>query len=216
MKIIKKCPLFEGIDEKDLISLSECLKASEKSFRKNQFVFHAGDNAVSVGVVLEGSVHILQEDYWGNRTIIAGIDAGELFAEAFSCAGLNRLPVSVQAAQDTKILLIDYRRIIYTCSDSCSFHNTLVRNMVSILASKNVFLTQKIEHITQHTTRDKLLSYFSAQAQRVSASAFEIPFSRQQLAEYLSVDRSAMSSELSKMRDDGIIEYNKNHFELIK
>jgi CRP-like cAMP-binding protein len=169
-----------------------------------------------VGVVLRGDVHIMQEDYWGNRTILARVDPGGLFAEAFSCSQTDELPVSVIAVEKSDVLLVDYKRIITTCSSGCAFHSKLIRNMMQILARNNILLTQKMEHITQRTTREKLFSYLSAQAKRAGSPRFVIPFDRQELADYLSVDRSALSSELGKMRAAGILSFEKNRFEFLQ
>ncbi|GHV49629.1 Crp/Fnr family transcriptional regulator [Synergistales bacterium] len=175
----------------------------------------AGEDVTAIGIVLSGGVHVLQEDFWGSRAILSHVAPGELFAEAFSCAGVGSLPVSVITTEPSEILFLDYKRVATTCSSSCAFHTGLIKNMMQILAGGNVMLTQKIEHLTRHTTREKLLSYLSEQARQAGQSAFEVPFNRQELADYLSVDRSAMSSELCKMRDDGILRFCKNHFELL-
>lgn len=195
-------------------ALLDCLSAVERHYEKNSFIFMENDAVTSIGVVLSGKVHIVQEDFWGNRTILAETGPGGLFGEAFSCAETEKLPVSVLAASDADILLIDYRRIITTCSSACIFHTGLIKNMLWILAGKNIMLTQKIEILTKRTTRQKLLSYLSAQAIQAGSHSFEIPFNRQELAEYLSVDRSAMSNELGKMRDEGILSFARNRFEL--
>jgi CRP-like cAMP-binding protein len=192
----------------------DCLGAQQRSFAKGAFIYRMGESITYVGIVLNGSVHVLQEDYWGNRTIVAHIEPGGVFGEALACAQIAKLPVSVMAPCDAVTLQIDYRRIITTCSSACSFHARLVRNMIGILAHNNVRLTQKMGHITQRTTREKLLSYLSAQAQQAQRSIFDIPFNRQELAEYLSVDRSALSNELSKMQRDHLLTYTRNHFEL--
>jgi CRP-like cAMP-binding protein len=215
-EVLRACPLFAGIDESELQALLDCLSASKRHFAKGSFVFMTGENVTAVGVVLSGSVHVLQEDFWGNRTILAHVGPGGLFAEAFSCAEVDKLPVSVIAAEPSDILFIDYKRIATTCSSACTFHTGLIKNMMHILAQKNVQLTQKIEHVTGRTTRAKLLAYLSAQARKAADNIFEIPFSRQELADYLSVDRSAMSNELCKMRDEGILRFHKNRFELLE
>jgi CRP-like cAMP-binding protein len=212
--ILSKCPLFSGIDTVDLRSLLMCLSATTKHYSKDDYIFRVGDFVTAVGIILFGSAHIIQEDFWGNRTILSHVSPSELFAESFSCAEIDKLPVSVVATVDTEIILIDYKRIMKTCSSACTFHAGLIQNMMQILARKNVLLTQKMEHMTQHTTREKLLSYLSAQAMKAGSNAFIIPFNRQELADYLSVDRSAMSNELSKMRDEGILKCRKNCFTL--
>ena len=212
--IIMNCALFEGVKEAEGRTLLECLKAIRRGYQKNEFVFTAGDEAKAVGVVLSGSVNVWQEDYWGNRTILAHIAPGGLFGEAFSCAGVDRLPVSVVAAENAEVLLIDYRRIITTCPAACAFHMALSTNMLKLLAAKNIMLTQKMEILTRRTTRDRLLAYLSAQAVRAGQNRFRIPFDRQQLADYLSVERSAMSAELSRMQADGILRTHRSEFEL--
>ena len=214
LEMLKQCPLFDQIEKSDLKVLLGCLAAVRRSYEKNEFVFLAGDAVRSVGIVLAGGVHVLQEDYWGNSTILAHIPPGGLFGEAFSCAEINRLPVSVMAATKTEVLLLDYRRIITTCSSSCAFHLALIENMMKLLAQKNIMLTQKMEIITHRTTRARLLAFLSIQAMKAGKSRFTIPFNRRQLADYLSVERSAMSAELSHMQADGLIRTNKSEFEL--
>ncbi len=214
--ILAQCPLFDGMQTADLQALLDCLGARKKKFAKNTFIFMSEDRVQSVGVVLSGAVHIIKEDFWGNRAILAHIGPGELFAESFSCVEIERLPVSVIAAEAAEVLLIDYRRIITTCSSACVFHAELIRNMLRILAQRNVQLTRKIEHLTRRTTREKLLSYLSEQALLAGGGVFAIPFNRQELADYLSVDRSALSAELGRMRDKGILRFTRNHFELLK
>ena len=169
-----------------------------------------------MGVVLTGSLHIVQEDFWGRRTILTHIGPGELFGEAFAFAELERLPVSAMAAEDAEVLLLDQRKIMSPCPEACGFHSDLVGNMLRILARKNVGLVQKIAHLTRRSTREKLLSYLSIRAREAGSGSFSIPFNRQELADYLAVDRSALSNELSKMRDEGILEFDRNEFELFK
>ncbi len=213
---LQHSPLFAGIDAKDLPALLSCLNARERAMQKEEIVLDAGDEPRYVGVVLAGSVRVVQEDYWGNRTILMIVPAGGLFAEAFSCAGVEAMPVCVVAHEEGTVLLIDCRRILTSCSSACSFHAVLIQNMVKILAGKNVMLTRKMEHITKKTTREKLLSYLSECAAAAGGDAFEIPFNRQELADYLSVERSALSSILSKLKDDGMLTYNKNQFVLLQ
>lgn len=160
-------------------------------------------------------MHVIREDFWGKRKIVSRIDPGGLFGEAFACAGTESLPVSVMAAEDSEVLFINCRRITTPCEQVCSFHIDLSRNLALLLAEKNIALIQKMEYITQPTTREKLLAYLSEQARLAGEKTFEIPFNREELADYLSVERSAMSAELSKMRKDGLIIFRKNRFELV-
>lgn len=192
----------------------QCLSAIQRMYAKNSLVFAAGTPAESVGVVLSGRVDIVQEDFWGSASILARLEPGDLFGEAFSSAQVVSLPVSVIAVEDSEILLLDYQRILTTCTGACKFHDQLIANMLKVLAQKNIALTQKMEHLTRRTTREKLLSYLSTQALRAGSNAFTIPFNRQELSAYLAVDRSAMSSELGRMQREGLLTFDKNHFTL--
>jgi CRP-like cAMP-binding protein len=214
-EILKRSALFCGIEEKNIESMLKCLSAREAEYKKDAFILSAGDVPTEVGIVLSGSVNIINEDYWGNRTIISKISGGELFAESFSCSDTDKLPVSVVTSEKTEVLFIDYKRIITTCTSACVFHTALINNMMRILANRNILLTQKMEYTANRTTREKLLSYLSAQAIAAKSSAFAIPFNRQELADYLCVDRSAMSNELCKLRDDGMLSFRKNQFKLL-
>ncbi|MDR0827902.1 MAG: Crp/Fnr family transcriptional regulator [Desulfovibrio sp.] len=209
------CPLFTGIAGEDLHSLLVCLSANRNNFARESFVFRAEEKVESVGIVLSGGAHIVQEDFWGNRTILARIEAGGLFGEAFACAGLEKLPLSVVAAEASEIMLVNCGRILSPCTAACSFHALLIKNMMRVLAHKNILLTRKIEHITRRGTRAKLLSYLSEQATLAGCADFTIPFSRQELADFLALDRSAMSSELGRMRDEGLLRFSRNRFELL-
>lgn len=212
--IISKCPLFTEISESDLETLLTCLSSRRQSYEKDGFIITAGGMVSGIGIVLSGRVLVQKEDFWGNRTILSEIEAPGLFAEAFSCAGENVFPVSIVATEMTEVLFLDYRRVVTSCTSACSFHTVLIQNMLRVMARKNIALVDKIEHVTRRTTREKLLSYLSEQARLKGNHIFEIPFDRQELADYLAVERSAMSAELSKMREAGLLNYRKNSFEL--
>lgn len=216
IETIKKCPLFTDISDNQLETLLNCLTAVLKTYSKDEFIFMAENKASSVGVVLSGGVYVIQEDFWGNRTIIAHIEQVGMFGEAFSCAGTDKLPVSVVAVENSEVMLIDYRKIVTSCSSACVFHTQLIKNMLRIIAEKNIMLTRKMEHLSKRTTREKLLSYLSSQAVRLKSGTLQIPFNRQELADYLCVDRSALSRELGLMQNEGLIRYDKNCFELLR
>lgn len=190
----------------------KCLSAVYKKYKKGEYIFRMGDMVTTVGFVLTGLVQIAQEDFWGNRQILGSAERGQLFGESYACVVSEPLMVSVVAEEETEVLLLDVKRILHTCSSSCEFHNKLIQNLLSIMAQKNLMLTRKIDHISKKTIREKVLSYLSYQAKRQGSSAFIIPFNRQQMADYLAVDRSALSAELSKMQKDGVISYERNHF----
>ncbi len=214
--IIKKTSLFKNIPDESLDELLRCMNVSEKIFKKDEFIFNAGDAADTVGIVLSGCIYIIHEDYWGNRNILTTIKKGGLFGEAFSFSSVSSLPVSAYAHEDSSLLLIDCKKIFTTCPSSCSFHVQLIKNMLEILAVKNLHLTQKIQYLTQKSTRNKVLLYLSDYAVNSGKNTFEIPFNRQELADYLSVDRSALSNILCKMRDEGIIDFSRNEFKILK
>ena len=209
-----KTPLFQGVSENELDSLVKCLGCSFKDYRKNETLCLAGESVREIGLVVSGRVHIVKADAWGNSNIIAEVSAGEMFAEAVVCGSVGALPVTVLAATETRVCYLDFQRIVTTCPSACVFHTMLIRNMIGIFARKNIQLTEKMEHITKRTTREKLLSYLSEQSRRQRSHSFQIPFNRQELADYLSVERSALSAEMSKLRAGGIIQYRKNQFRI--
>lgn len=215
-EILKTVSLFKDIEQSDLQPLLACLSPKAAKYEKNRIVFMSGDSINSFGIVLSGQVQIVLEDFYGNRSILSQIGKGNLFGESFAFARNNPLPVSVITAAESELLFIDRRRLASPCANSCAYHKQLIQNMLNILALKNITLTQKIELVSKKTIREKLLAYLSSEAQKAGKSSFCIPFDRQGLADYLSVDRSAMSAVLSRLRNEGIINFKKNKFELLK
>lgn len=215
MEILKICPLFAGVEEKDISAMLGCLGARRVDVKKNQMIFTEGEAAESVGIVLSGNVQVVREDYYGNRSIVAGLEPGNLFGETFACAEIDTLPVSVVAATDGEIMLINCRRILTTCGNACEFHNRMVRNLLKVVAKNNIILNRKIELLSKKTTREKIMTYLLSEAKRCGREEFEIPFDRQELADYLGVERSAMAAEISKLRKTGLIECRKSWFRLL-
>ena len=214
--MLGKCILFENITSEDRVAMLSCLGAKEVKVHRGQAVFSEGEPAKFVGIVVSGCVQLVREDYYGNRSILADIMPGELFAESFVYAGIERYPVSAVASQDSSVLLIDSSRITTPCCNACHFHNTMIRNMLKAVSKGNLALTQKIEVISKRTTREKLMTYLLSQAKLHNSSEFTIPYDRQALADYLEVERSAMSAEISKLRKEGILESEKNKFRLLR
>ena len=208
--------LFKGFTKEEIASLLECLNAVVKTWKKGEYIFQAGEVTEYFGMILEGKVQIINDDYWGERQILAGFGKGQLFGEAYACMGQTPLLISAVAVEETQVLLLNAHRVLQTCTSACDFHRRLVENLVGILAKKNLTLTRKIDQISKKTIRGKVLAYLSSEAGQQDSNDIVVPFNRQQLAEYLSVDRSALSSELSKMQKEGIISYKKNHFILNK
>lgn len=210
-----KSPLFAGIDPADLRGLLACLDARKISFQKGELLMHRGEHTEFLGLLQSGSVHVIREDFWGNRSIVGLAGAGDTFAESYALTG-EPLEVSVLANSDGEALLLRAERVISGCQQVCSFHNRLSRNLLSMMAVKNLNLTAKMRHMARKTTREKLMSYLSAQALRSGSAEFDIPLDRQQLADYLGVERSAMSATLSRLRDEGALDFHKNHFRLLR
>lgn len=212
ISVILTSKLFEGIGEKECLAMLSCLDAKLYNCPKGSFLLHVGDSPDSIGLVLCGSVLVIREDVWGNRNILSKVLCGQTFGAAYACAPKAMSDVSVVAETPVTVMYLNVKRILNVCSLVCEHHNRIVQNLLGELAEKNLRFSEKLTHICQRTTRAKLMSYFSAQAQRLNKKEFDIPFSRQQLADYLAVERSGLSMELSKMKADGLIDYHKNHF----
>lgn len=191
-------PLFQNILPEDIPVMLKRLHAYTKSYPKEEYIRHAGDPADFIGIVESGSIHVLQDDYYGNRNITASISEGSLFGEAFVCAGIPHLPVDIVAAEDCNIMFLNGKKLLNTCDNGCEFHHTLIRNLLGIVAQNNMYLNQKIKYISRKTTREKLIAYLTDQAKMKGSNDFTISFNRQELADYLGVERSAMSAELGQ------------------
>lgn len=213
--ILQTCPLFDGIRAEDLPGMLTCLGARQIRTKKGQAIFREGDTVVFVGIVLTGSVQLIREDYYGNRSLVAHIGPTQLFGESYAFSGAQALPVSVVADEDSWCLLIDSRRISSCCSNVCDFHNRMISNLLRLVATKNLMLHQKIQVTSKRTTREKLMAYLLSQAKLHNSNSFTIPYDRQELADYLEVDRSGLSAEISKLRREGVLESEKNRFTLL-
>lgn len=214
--MLKRSWLFAGVTDSEIETMLSCLDAKVRSYRKGEYVFRQGERIDQIALVAKGELYVQQDDYWGDRSIIHGVSAGELFGEAYLAPESGIMLTDVIAAQDSTVLFFHVRRIITTCSNACRFHTAVVQNLFFSLSEKNQKLMQKLSHMSRRTTREKLISYLSEESKRHNSSSFTIPFNRQQLADFLSVDRSAMSNELGKMRDEGLLEFEKNQFRLLQ
>ncbi len=213
--ILKRTKLFSGVGEEEIASLLSCLGARKRSYKKGEYILREGERLSDIFLLVEGKIHLQKDDYWGNRSILSVISVGEMFGEAYCAPESSVLVNDAVAVEDSSVIFLDVRRMLTTCSSSCPFHNMIVQNMFFAISDKNRNLVQKLGHMSGRTTRAKLISYLSEQAKRQGSSAFSVPFNRQQLADYLCVDRSAMSNELCKMRDEGLIRFEKSSFELL-
>jgi len=214
--VLSACPLFEGIAGEELTAMMGCLGGKKEKIPKGEPVFLEGDPAWFVGVVLSGAVQVVRDDYYGNRSVMTVAEPGDMFAEAFSCAGMEKLPASAIALTDSQVMYMDCARVLHLCGNACPFHNRLVSNLLRALARKNLALSRKIQIMSHKTTRDKIMAYLLEQAKMRQSSQFTIPYDRQALADHLGVERSAMSAEISKLKKMGLIDTNGSWFHILQ
>ena len=207
--------LFNGVEEKELGGMLVCLSATIKHYGKNDIILMAGSKATSIGILVEGTAQITREDAEGNRAILSELVKTDIFAEAYVAAVRDEIPITVTATADCSVVWIPFSKVVVQCTFSCDFHRQLIQNMMRIIAEKNINMNEKMRLLSCKTTKEKLLTYLQDYSDKVGKDKFKIPFSRNELADFLSVDRSAMSRELSKLRDEGLIRYQKNEFELL-
>lgn len=210
---ISKTALFQGCQENDIKHMAKRLNFKTVSYKKKDIIFSVGQTVTNIGLVLLGSVQIEHNDLFGNKSILAIIGVGGVFAEAYACARNEPLMIDVIANEDCEILFISASKLFENCSE-CDSRNKLIQNLVIIGAQKNLQLSKHNMHTTPKTIRGRLMSYFSEQISAQGRNKIIIPFDRQQLADYLNLDRSALSKELIKMKKDGLIEYHKNEFKI--
>lgn len=202
--------LFRGMEESEIESLLTCLQAGRRAYKKGEIIFTEGTVTEHIGVVLSGMAIMSCGDVWGNTSILGNAAPGAVFGEVYACIPGQPLLITVSAAEDTDVLFLQVGRILSSCSNACPFHARLARNLLTVCSYKSLQLSQRILHTSPKSIRGRLMSYFSECAKRSGSNAFLLPYNRQQLADYLGVDRSAMCSELSKMRREGWISYEKN------
>lgn len=210
-----RLPLFSGIEISDLPTMLDCLGSYQKHYEKNEIILLESCEVRTIGVILQGTVHMVKEDAEGYKTLLMTMKAGELFGESFACGSCKSARVSFLAAEPCMILFLPIHRVLHSCKMTCVFHHRLIENMVGLMGDKNIRLLNKIEVISKKTLRDKILAYLRLQAEEQKKQRFTIPLGRLELAEYLCADRSAMTRELSRMKRDGLIDYRRNTFQLL-
>ncbi len=215
IEILKRTQLFSGISTEEITAMLNCLQAKLRTFKKGEYVFREGEHIDNIMVLAVGKLLVQRDDFWGNRSIVNVIRIGEMFGEAYVAPESGAILNDVVAEEDSTVIFFDVRRILTVCSTACRFHSMVVQNLFFAISEKNRKLVQKIGHMSKRSTRAKLLSYLSEEAKRHNSRHFTIPFNRQQLADFLCVDRSAMSNELCKMRDEGLLQFDKNEFTLL-
>ena len=215
IEILKRTQLFSGVSDTEISAMLNCLQAKLLTFKKGDYVFREGEHIDNITVLVEGKLLVQHDDFWGNRNIVNVIRVGEMFGEAYVAPESGSLLNDVIAEEDSAVIFFDVHKILTVCSASCRFHSMVIQNLFFAISEKNRKLVQKIGHMSKRSTRAKLISYLSEEAKKHNNRQFMIPFSRQQLADFLCVDRSAMSNELCKMRDEGLLIFDKNKFTLL-
>ena len=205
--------LFAGIRPEDMDGMLGCIGYHVRTYEKGAVIAFEAEIIHHVGVVLKGTVDMVKEDLWGNRTMLVRSGRGEVFGETFACGEEASSLVTFVAAEDTQVMFLSFCRVMHACSHACMFHQTLIENMVRVIAAKNRELMRKVEVVSKKTLREKILAYLSAYGQKDS---FTIPLGRVEWAEYLCADRSALTRELAKMKEEGLIDYQKNTFRILK
>ncbi len=208
-------PLFDGIKSEDRMAMLSCTGYHFSSFQKGDIIAFENENVKHIGIVTSGTVDMVKEDIWGNKTMLVRIRKNEVFGETFACGSDNLSIVTFLVSEDAHILFMPFARVMRSCTMACQFHHRLIENMVRVIADKNRDLMRKVEAVSKRSIREKLLSYLSIQAQTQQSRYFEIPLGRVELAEYLCIDRSALTRELVKMKEDGIIDYDRNCFRML-
>ncbi len=213
--ILMKCSLFSDIGEEELSRMLTCLGAEVVSFDKKETVFAEGTPARQIGILLSGEVQVVQVDYYGNRSILMDIHPGQVFGEAFACAAVEALPVSAVASEESEVMLLNCAHILQNCGNVCNFHQRLIRNLAKELATETLYFHRRADVTSKRTTREKLMAYLMYYARKTGESSFEIPFDRQELADYLEVDRSGLSTEIGKLRKEGVLACHRSRFTLL-
>ncbi len=214
LPFLRKARLFAGVGDEALLTMLSCLKASLQRYSRGDYVLRQGDYLRNLNLLIQGRLHIQREDYWGNLGLLQELRPGELFGEAYAVPDSGPLLNDVIATQDSVILSFDSQRVLSTCPSACPYHTQLIKNLFYTISERNRSLVQKLGYLSQRSIRDKLLAYLSDQAQKQNSSTITLPFNRQQLADFIAVDRSALSNQLAKLRREGVLDYKKNEFTL--
>ncbi len=211
-----KNPLFENITADHLQAMLNCLHSYTKTYKKGEVIIMEEDSIRYIGIVLAGTVHMMKEDIWGRQTMLTYISENEVFGETFAVQKNPDSSVLFIAASDTSILFVAAWNIIHCCPSQCAFHEQLTRNMFNLIGQRSIRLMERIEISSKPSLREKVLAYLSMQAQKQDSRYITLPLGRAQLASYIGANRSALTRELTSMREDGLIDYDRNTFRIIE
>ena len=209
---LQKTMLFRGLTDSEIAEALQVLEAHEKRYEKGETLLTAGSVTERMGLVLEGSVTIESNDAWGNRTIISHVGCGQVFAETYALLENEPMLVDVTASENCRILFLRSGRIQSLNSSLEPWALKYITNLLTISMHKNLILSGRSFHTAPKTIRGRVMAYLNSVSLQKHSRKFDIPFDRQQLADYLNLERSALSKELSKMQREGLISCRKNHF----
>lgn len=207
--------LFKNFTEEEFKELFSCGGLRERTYKKDEYIYMQGDKATDIGLIIEGNVNIQNTNYWGDTVLLSQKNAGQIFAEAYVLSGEDLL-VDVLATEKTKVIFIKANCIFNCYKRDRSWHEKIINNLLIISSKNNLALSERIFQTSYKKIRPRVSAYLSAVAIKNKSNEFYIPFDRNELSDYLNVDRSALSRELMNMKKEGLIEYKKNHFKLFK
>lgn len=213
---LKNSMLFKDMNDKEITEAVNSLSVTKKFYKKDELILMAGSTTNFLGMVLSGSLTIEINDVWGNRTILSYVEKGEFFAEAFAILQDELVSVDVNANEESEIALFDMSMLNILKQTYSEWLLKLLNNLLMISVQKNMMLSQRSIHTSSKSARGRIMAFLNNTALKTKTTEFTIPFNRQQMADYLNLDRSALSKELGKMRDDGMIKFRKNYFKIIK
>lgn len=212
---MRSVSFLSGFSDEELRRIQKCLKGKAQTYTKGEKIFAAGEPAMAMGVVLAGRVHVEDMDAFGNRSILAELHQGDVLAASYVCAQMPRYLTTYIATEPSEVLLLNCGNIFANCTKNCDIRSKVLENILKVIATEVVVQDRKIKCLSQRTTREKLIAFFSYCVREKQKNRFNIGFSRQELADYLCLNRSAMSKELCKMRDEGLLRFDKNYFEIL-
>ncbi len=211
-EVFRKVHLFQDIETDNLTAMLGCLDQSVQSFKKGEIIIMDQEQVERVGIVLKGSVHMIKEDIWGNKTLLTYMNTGDVFGETFAIQKSSQSYVTFLAASNCDIMFLSLYHVLHPCPNACSFHLQITENLYNLIGLKNIQLMEKIEVISKTSLRDKILAYLSLQSQKQNTRYIEVPLNRSEMAEYLHANRSSMTRELSSMQEEGLIDFDQNTF----
>lgn len=214
IEVLSNTLLFQDIGHQDLSGMMDCIRPKMLSYKKNKYMALTGDKFEGIGIILEGSATVIKENVSGNRVIMSMLEPGDMFGEMAAFSSLGQWPATVQAQEDSKVIFISSEKIVGNCPHNCAGHKMLIMNMLKIISEKALNLNKKVEYLTIKSMRGKLSMFLLEQYYKSEKRTFMLPMNRNELADFLNVSRPSMSREMSRMREEGIIDYYMSSFKI--